>query len=289
MQDYKINVYNKGTIKYHYGSGLQIQECNILTGDIVNKAYLFSEEKIEPDNFFVLLNTLLSLFTNKSISSDTFETTVSRICDIYTKKELIFTNSNDDDANEKIFFTYHLSKTGCYTEDEKYKFKVTIIPIDYIRITNEELGYVGYIICVPFEKDMLSEDLLNHIIEEKYGGLNISIVDSNKDSELRMITMQKTNDISDLEIVIDCFDRIDGHKWLEFNNKSNIVYQTILTINKNIFTIITEEPVKSYDNLQEVVLSFIGGNYVMPDNYFEEGLKRRLKTEGYKPIIVHVE
>ena len=49
MQDYKINVYNKGTIKYHYGSGLQIQECNILTGDIVNKAYLFSEERIEPD------------------------------------------------------------------------------------------------------------------------------------------------------------------------------------------------------------------------------------------------
>ena len=46
MQEYKINVYNKGTIKYHYGSGLQIQECNILTGDIVNKAYLFSEERI---------------------------------------------------------------------------------------------------------------------------------------------------------------------------------------------------------------------------------------------------
>ena len=103
----------------------------------------------------------------------------------------MFTNLNDNDVNEKIFSTYHLSKTGYYTEEDKYKFKVTIIPIDYIRITNEELGYVGYIIYVPFEKDMLSEDLLNHIIEEKYSGLNISIVDSNKDSELRMITMQK--------------------------------------------------------------------------------------------------
>ena len=289
MQDYKINVYNKGTIKYHYGSGLQIQECNILTGDIVNKAYIFSEETIEPDNFFVLLNSLPSVFTNKSITTDTFMNTVSRICEIYTKKELMFTNSNDKDVNEKIFSTYHLSKTGCYTEDEKYKFKVTIIPIDYIRITNEELGYVGYIICVPFEKDMLSEDLLNHIIEEKYGGLNISIVDSNKDSELRMITMQKNNDITNLEIVIDCFERIDSHKWVEFKDKSVNVYQTILTIKKNMFTIITEEPVKSYDKLQEDVLSFTGENHMIPDNYFEEGLKRRLKTEGYKPIIVHVE
>ena len=289
MHDYKINVYNKGTIKYHYGSGLQIQECNILTGDVVNKAYLFSEERIEPDNFFALINILLFLFTNNSISSDSFETTVSHVCDIYAKKKLISTNSNDDDVNENIFSTYHLSKTGCYTEDEKYKFKVTIIPIDYIRITNEELGYVGYIICVPFEKGLLPDYLLNHVIDEKYGGLNISIVDNDKYNELRMITMQKTNDISDLEIVIDCFDRIDGHKWLEFNNKSNIVYQTILTINKNIFTIITEEPVKSYDNLQEVVLSFMGGTYVMPDDYIKEGLQRRLTVEGFKPIIVQVE
>lgn len=136
---------------------------------------------------------------------------------------------------------------------------------------------------------MLPDYLLNHVIDEKYGGLNISIVDNDKYNELRMITMQKTNDISDLEIVIDCFDRIDGHKWLEFNNKSNIVYQTILTINKNIFTIITEEPVKSYDNLQEVVLSFMGGNYVMPDDYIKEGLQRRLTVEGFKPIIVQVE
>lgn len=289
MQDYKINVYNKGTIKYHYGSGLQIQECNILNGDIVNKAYLFSEERIEPDNFFVLLNTLPSVFTNKSISSDTFETTVSRICDRYTKKKLIFTNSNDDDVNEKIFSTYHLSKTGCYTEDEKYKFKVTIIPIDYIRITNEELGYEGYIICVPFEKELLTEELLDHVIDEKYGSLNISIIDSNEDSELRKITMQKSNDISDLEIVIDCFDRIDRHKWLEFKNESDIVYRTILIIKKNIFTIITEEPIKSYDKLQEDILTFTGENYMMSDKYFEEWLKRRLKTDGYKPIIVQVE
>lgn len=289
MQNYKINVYNKGTIKYHYGSGLQIQECNILSGDIINKAYLFSEERIEPDDFSVLLNILLSLFTNKSTISGIFETTVSRICDTYTKKELVFTNSNDDDVNENIFSTYHLSKTGCYTEDEKYKFKVTIIPIDYIRITNEELGYEGYIICVPFEKGLLPDYLLDHVINEKYGGLNISLVDNDKYNELRTITMQKTNDISDLEIVIDCFDRIDGHKWLEIKNRSNIVYQTILTINKNIFTIITEEPVKSYDNLQEVVLSFIGGNYVIPDEYFKEGLQRRLNAEGFKPIIVQVE
>lgn len=115
MQDYKINVYNKGTIKYHYDSGLQIQECNILTGDIVNKAYIFSEERIEPDNFFVLLNSLPSVFTNKSINTDTFMNTVSRICEIYTKKELMFTNLNDNDVNEKIFSTYHLSKTGYYT------------------------------------------------------------------------------------------------------------------------------------------------------------------------------
>lgn len=289
MQDYKINVYNKGTIKYHYGSGLQIQECNILTGDIVNKAYIFSEERIEPDNFFVLLNSLPSVFTNKSITTDTFMNTVSRICEIYTKKELMFTNLNDNDVNEKIFSTYHLSKTGYYTEEDKYKFKVTIIPIDYIRITNEELGYEGYIICVPFEKELLTEELLDHVIDEKYGALNISIIDSNEDSELRKITMQKSNDISDLEIVIDCFDRIDSHKWLEFKNKSDIVYRTILTIKKNMFTIITEEPVKSYDKLQEDVLSFTGENHMIPDNYFEEGLKRRLKADGYKPIIVQVE
>lgn len=101
--------------------------------------------------------------------------------------------------------------------------------------------------------------------------------------------MQKSNDISDLEIVIDCFDRIDSHKWLEFKNESDIVYRTILTIKKNMFTIITEEPVKSYDKLQEDVLSFTGENHMIPDNYFEEGLKRLLKADGYKPIIVQVE
>ena len=287
MQDYRINVYNKGTIKYHYGSGLQIQECNILTGDVINKAYLFSEERIEPDNFFVLLNTLLSVFANISIINGIFENTVSQILDRYTKEELVFTNSNDKDINEKIFSTYHLSKTGYYTEDEKYKFKVTIIPIDYIRITNEELGYVGYIICVPFEKNVLPEELLDHVIDEKYGALNISIIDGN--SELRKITMQKSNDISDLEIVIDCFDRIDRHKWLEFKNKSDIVYRTILTIRKNIFTIITEEPIKSYDKLQEDILSFTEENYMIPDDYFKGELKRRLKVDGYKPIIVQVE
>ena len=56
-----------------------------------------------------------------------------------------------------------------------------------------------------------------------------------------------------------------------------------------MFTIITEEPVKSYDKLQEDVLSFTGENHMIPDNYSEEGLKRRLNADGYKPIVVHVE
>lgn len=289
MHEYEVNVYNKGTIKYHYGSGLQIQESYIPTGEIINKAYLFSEEKIEPENFYTLSNTMQSVLANKSIYTDSFMSTVSRIRDTYTKKELMFTNADDNDINENVFTTFHLVKIGCYTEEEKYKFNLTIIPIDYIRITNEELGYVGYIICVPFGKDLLPENLLNQVIDEKYGGLNVSIINSNNYNELRMLTIQRANDISDLQIVIDAFGRIDSRKWIEFKNKSDNVYRTILSIEKNTFTIITEEPIKSYDKLREDVLSFTRDNYTIPDDYFEEGLKRRLKTEGYKPIIVQVQ
>ena len=278
----KVYLYEDGEVTYEYGSGIRIYEYNLHTKLALNESYLFKHKVIDPSELSI--PPIQRLFNHDSMNEGLYRLKILEIFNSYNKSSCDIKYDENCilvERDDKFFDDFHICQCRSYDEKYRFDYNTDVTPIDYIKVENKQLGYKAYLIFTPGIKDKLPKSTLENILKHKRGYM-FNVV---SETESLMKIMNTTQEISDTQSFITCFENIDKDMYYNIKEDNNKCFHSIVRIDNLEFKLFTKNKI-NFEYIKPCLYDITSIFYNSDMQTLEFITAARLKELGIEVIYV---